>query len=72
MKALTKNLVATIKADEQLLSWARFSIRYNGTRAAQANDLIAKLNAHAIIISGASGNTLMPVLAQIEKDDRNN
>lgn len=68
--ALTLKLVKIIKDDEQLLSWARYSIRFNGRRADQANDFVGKLNAHKIEIAGASGNTLGPVLAQIEKDDK--
>lgn len=69
----TKKALQAIRADQNLLAWARYSIRYNSRRADQANDLMAKLHTHNCV-SAELGNVkaLAGALREIERDDRNN
>lgn len=69
MKLSARKALDIIQADEKLLSWARYSIRYNKLRMHQANDFISKINAHKIEIPGGP-SAIQGALAQLEKEDK--
>lgn len=73
LKIQTAKALAVIQADEFLMTCARGSIRYNGSRMQQANDMMSKLHAHNRI-EGALGNVkaLAGALREIEKQDKAN
>jgi hypothetical protein len=60
--------LAAIRADADLLEWARYSIRYNGTRMQQAYDFDAKLKLNGVPLL-FNTQALAMALAKLEKTD---
>lgn len=71
MKAFHKEYFDAINRDEQLLSWARYSIRFNDRRQEQARDFLSKLRMHKRVLPGLSEAGAKIVLSEIDRIDRN-
>lgn len=67
-----QDVARVIREAPDLITWARYSIRYNDGRAQQAQDFMDKLKINGREIAGADLDTLMWVLAAIEYADKNN
>jgi len=65
-------VLAAINNDEELLTWATYSIRYN-TRATWGQDFMGKLHSHKIVFEGSDDvKAITQALSAIDKFDRNN
>lgn len=63
-------LCEQIKEDSILLSWARYSIRFNSRREDQARDFIDKLRWNRRKLPGATLTAVKAALRKIESTDR--
>lgn len=72
MRASIRLLVEAIERDEQLSSWARYSIRYNDQREQQARDFMSKLTANGRPIPGITLAATKAALVEIDRTGKEN